>query len=140
MLPVLALMVMGLVDFARVFHQYIAAANAAREGARYCALNPGASQTNLWKRVVDSSTTPNTAELGGRFPNPDVTVVTWLASAPATTYTACPTTAQGATEGADVVARVTIAFRPITPLVDRFFPQNPLPVGGSAMMIVPPQP
>jgi len=39
--PVLLLITMGLVDFGRVFYVYESLANAAREGARYCALNPG---------------------------------------------------------------------------------------------------
>jgi hypothetical protein len=39
-LPVLALILLGIVDFGRVFYTYGALANAAREGARYCALHP----------------------------------------------------------------------------------------------------
>ncbi len=37
-LPLLVLIVMLIVDFGRVFTTYVALTNAAREGARYCAL------------------------------------------------------------------------------------------------------
>jgi Flp pilus assembly protein TadG len=40
-LPVLVLITMGILDLGRVFYTYEALANAAREGARYCALHPG---------------------------------------------------------------------------------------------------
>jgi Flp pilus assembly protein TadG len=39
-LPVLVLLLLLIVDFGRVFSVQIAMANAAREGARYCALHP----------------------------------------------------------------------------------------------------
>lgn len=135
MLPLLALLVMGLVDFGRVFAQYIGAANAAREGARYCSLDQfrNATAAQLTARVVSSGTTPNTAELGGRYPAADVTLRAWKASNP-TPVAFCP----GAAEGEDVYVRVTILFRPITPIVGRFFPQNPLPVGGTAMFVAQP--
>jgi hypothetical protein len=40
-LPLLALLTMLIVDFGRIFFVHEAIANAAREGARYCALHPG---------------------------------------------------------------------------------------------------
>jgi hypothetical protein len=39
--PLLVLIVLGIIDFGRIFYTYEALANAAREGARYCALKPG---------------------------------------------------------------------------------------------------
>lgn len=135
LLPVLALMVMGLVDFGRAFHQYIAGANAAREAARYCADSRFRTATDAQLRaiIVTSGTSPNKAELGGRFPDADVVVRTWKTSN-VTKVLGCP----GAVDFEDVQAQVTIAFRPITPLIERLFPQNPLPVGGTAMMVATP--
>lgn len=40
-LPLMVLILLIIVDFGRVFTTYVAVANAAREGARYCALHPG---------------------------------------------------------------------------------------------------
>jgi Flp pilus assembly protein TadG len=40
MLPVLLLLVVGVIDLGRVFFSYQAVVNAAREGARYAAMNP----------------------------------------------------------------------------------------------------
>jgi Flp pilus assembly protein TadG len=41
-LPVLAMMLLMIIDFGRVFSMQIALANAAREGAHFCALHQGA--------------------------------------------------------------------------------------------------
>jgi Flp pilus assembly protein TadG len=61
-LPLLALIAMGILDFGRVFYTYEALANAAREGARYCALHPG-DTAGTRARVA--------GELGGRVtPDP----------------------------------------------------------------------
>jgi Flp pilus assembly protein TadG len=136
LLPVLALLVLGLLDFGRLFYQYISAANAAREGARYCVLQPGASQADLARRVISSGTSPDTAELAGYFPTAQVHVSTWSVAGtapqpgPGGGSSACP-----AVSGEqDIVVRVTIDFAPVTPLVEHLLPQNPLPVGGSARM------
>jgi Flp pilus assembly protein TadG len=40
MMPVMVLLVLGIVDLGRVFFAYTAVINAAREGARYGAMNP----------------------------------------------------------------------------------------------------
>src|SRR5688500_18464229 len=40
-LPLLLLFLLGAADLGRAFTAYAAIANAAREGARYCALHPG---------------------------------------------------------------------------------------------------
>src|SRR5687768_12102841 len=93
LLPTLALVVMGLLDFGRLFHTYTAATNAAREGARYCSLYPypQASETvanardRLLRRVVDSRigispppAGPQIAELGALWPQAEVEVQTWV--------------------------------------------------------------
>ena len=64
--PLLALITMGILDFGRVFYTYEALANAAREGARYCALHPGTPHGTR-ARVA--------GELGGRV-TPDLAATT----------------------------------------------------------------
>lgn len=97
-LPFLALLAMGTVDFARVFYSYQALINAAREGARYCSLNAGdAAGTRI--RVH--------GELAGKVPLSD----TQLAAV------TCP----NAQPDEELTVRVSATFQPITPLIDRFF-------------------
>src|SRR5947208_3434744 len=43
--------VLGIVDFGRVYYFYTAATNAAREGARYWASNPSATATTVKSKV-----------------------------------------------------------------------------------------
>lgn len=52
MLPILALMFAGIVDFALMFQRYLVVSNAAREGARIAVL-PGYTQTDVQNRVTD---------------------------------------------------------------------------------------
>jgi hypothetical protein len=137
-LPFLALLVMGLVDFGRCMAQYVAAINAAREGVRYCALYPGANTVALQSRIVSSGTDPDTAELGGRYPAGDVTFRAWLTDPVSGNEGARGAFCPSGTAGQEVSVEVRIAFRAITPLIDRLFPVNPLPVGGAARMPVTP--
>jgi Flp pilus assembly protein TadG len=97
-IPFLALLVMGAVDFARVFYSYQAIINAAREGARYCALNPG-NAAGTRTRVQ--------GELAGKVP---------LTAAQIAAIT-CPS----AQPDQELTVRVSATFQPITPLIDRFF-------------------
>src|SRR5438874_6502303 len=63
-LPVFALIFLGVIDLGRVFYTYEAIANAARDAARYCALtahnsdgsNNGSAASLTTSRVKDSST------------------------------------------------------------------------------------
>lgn len=41
MLPILLIILLGVIDFGRVFYAYVTITNAAREGARYGSLHPG---------------------------------------------------------------------------------------------------
>jgi hypothetical protein len=127
-LPVLALLVMGMVDFGRIAAQYQAGANAAREAARYCSLHPGVSQATLSARVL--------GELGTAYQPGDVTVETWATAAGVQPSgggsSACP----NATRGQDSHARVTIRFRPITLLADRWLVQDSK-TEARAVMVVP---
>ena len=131
LLPLIALLVMGLVDLGRVFYTYEAVTNAAREGARYCAQYPypmsagetvPTAQARLTKRVVssgDPTPTPNTAELGGRIP---ATVEAWVmpAGTPVSGVAPTPTPApycRPADDSKDVTVRVSSDVKPITPLI-----------------------
>ena len=55
-LPVCLWILLGIVDFGRVYYFYTAATNAAREGARYWASNPSASFSTIQSRVQAEST------------------------------------------------------------------------------------
>src|SRR5687767_3574299 len=88
--PLLALLTMGVVDFGRIFYSYETLANAAREGARYCALHPG-NASGTQSRV--------NGEVDGT-----------VASVTATGCTNQP-------RGQPVTVTVTAPFAPVTPLI-----------------------
>lgn len=93
-LPLLLLFLVGTIDLGRAFSVYLSLANAAREGARYCALHPG--DVAGTRARVDG-------ELGDRM----------LATPSSVT---CPTVPPGE----PVTIRLTATFLPITPLVASF--------------------
>lgn len=115
-LPLLVALLLGIVDLGRVFHTYMALANAAREGARYCALHPG--DTNGTRARIVS-------ELDGRI-------------SADTSATVCQDEATGATDTAGGVA-VTVAvaarFEPITPFI-RNIASGPFNVWAPATMVI----
>ena len=88
-LPVLLVLFMGIADVGRAFTTYVALANAAREGARYCALHPG-DGAGTRDRVAD--------ELGDRVAADTAAVV-------------CPTVERGQA----VTVTVSASLTPITP-------------------------
>jgi Flp pilus assembly protein TadG len=110
--PLLVLLTMGMVDFGRVFYSYEALANAAREGARYCALNPG-NASGTQSRV--------NGEVNG---------------------TVASVTASGCTNqprGQPVTVTVTAPFAPVTPLICTVIscdPGNTITVRAEATMVV----
>jgi Flp pilus assembly protein TadG len=55
LLPVLLLLLMGLLDFARVFRDYTRISNAAREAAIWAAYNPGATSDEIVQRARNES-------------------------------------------------------------------------------------
>src|SRR5204863_3790712 len=55
-LPVCLWILLGIVDFGRVYFFYTSATNAAREGARYWGSNPSASLSTIQTRVQAEST------------------------------------------------------------------------------------
>ena len=96
-LPVFLLLVMGVIDFGRVFNSYEAIANAAREGARYCALN-----AHLGGSPGSATTSRVTGELNG-------TGISATVESPA-----CDTSV---TVGNPVTVVVDTTFTPITGIV-----------------------
>ncbi|MBI4321026.1 MAG: pilus assembly protein [Chloroflexi bacterium] len=51
--PILLLLVMGIIDFGRVFNAYLVTTHGAREGARYAAV--GYSDGEIVNRVLDTT-------------------------------------------------------------------------------------
>jgi Flp pilus assembly protein TadG len=96
LLPLLALLLLLVLDFGRAFSTSIALANAAREGARYCALN---QQGNPDKTAGTRERVRG--ELEGR-------------AALVESATTCETVAPG--QPATVVAEAT--FTPLTQLIE----------------------
>jgi Flp pilus assembly protein TadG len=107
-LPVLLLITMGVVDFGRVFQTYVAVVNAARDGARYCALHPGDAAGTLAQVQK---------ELG------------WLGSN--VTVSGCSTSL---TAGAKATVAVNTTVDLLTPLLLKM--SNPYPIGAHAAMVV----
>ena len=94
-IPLLALIAFGALDLGRIFSVQIALANAAREGARHCALNAGAS-AGLLARVQDDMGTFSGA----------------LVTSPAPT---CAVTVNANTSSTSVALEAR--FAPVTPLI-----------------------
>jgi len=108
-LPLLLLFLMGIADLGRAFTVYQALANAAREGARYCALHPGDSGGTR-VRVA--------GELGGYVAADSAAVI-------------CPAAARGE----PVTVTVGTAFAPITPYVSNLA-GGPIRIEAPASMVV----
>lgn len=113
-LPVLALLLVAILDLGRMFYSYEALANAAREGARYYALHPG---------EVAATEERVRAELDGRV-------------SPVTITVACPESGSCANLNPGQEVRVTVswAFTPITPLISAIS-GGPINVQTSASMV-----
>ncbi len=74
MLPILVLLVLGAIDFGRVFFAYVSVTNGARNGADYAAFHcsPSCDEDGIRNAVVaDTSDLPNASPT-----NPAVTVTT----------------------------------------------------------------
>ena len=109
-LPVFILILLGIMEFGLVFHQYLVVTAASREGARVAAL--GGSDAETLTMVNTSAVSINAGQL-------------------TTTITpANPVKAQ--TVSVQVTNPVTIR----APLIAQVFPQNPFPVTGTTIMRV----
>jgi len=112
--PILVFMLMALIDLGRLVSSYEALTNAAREGARFCALHPG-DEAGTRRRVR--------GELGDR-------VVADLS------LTVCPQLAEPVVAGSAVTVTAGMTFRPITPLGASLMGGSALPLRVQATMAV----
>ena len=109
-LPVFILILLGIMEFGLVFHQYLVVTAASREGARVAAL--GGSEAETLTMVNTSAASFNSGQLS--------TTIT-----PANRV-------KGQTVSVQVTNPVTIR----APLIAQVFPQNPFPVTGTTIMRV----
>lgn len=110
-LPVCLWILLGIVDFGRVYYFTVAATNAAREGARYWASNPSASLATIRTRVQAEA-------------SPSVTLDANLITT---------TPSSGACLDQCLV-QVQYAFTPLTPLIGSLWGGGALTVTTRAMM------
>lgn len=108
--PLLFFILMGILDLGRSFYTYEALANTAREGARYCALNPGVSPS---ARI--------TSEVSGT----GIVVAEYRVNG--TVSANCPA---ASSSGSPVTVTVSAVFDPIT----LFFQQST--IGASSTMVM----
>jgi len=108
-LPVLLLILLGIIDLGRLFYSYEAVANAAREGARYCALHRG-DTAGTQARII--------AEIGGRVP-----------------LDLSQTVCQPAMGGEQITVTVHSPFALFTPILNNAV-NNPIDLAASASMVV----
>jgi Flp pilus assembly protein TadG len=105
-LPVLLLLIVGMMQFGLLFHEYLLVTHAAREGARVATL--GGSDAEIVATVNAAAASPSDTEIV-----PAIRV-----------------------RGAQVTITVTKHVPLITPLFSAIFPQNPVPVSGTSIMQV----
>jgi Flp pilus assembly protein TadG len=101
--PVFMLIGFGIFDFGFAFDSSLTISNAAREGARYGATDPNA--TNITNRV---------RLVAGRLNDSNLTVTV---SCKTSAGTACPGGMAGALAGTTVVVSVSYSYRMMTPIV-----------------------
>ena len=109
-LPVFILILLGIMEFGLVFHQYLIVTAASREGARVAAL--GGTDAETVTMVKASAASINTGQL--------TTTITPAARV------------KGQTVSVQVTNPVTIR----APVIAQIFPQNPFPVSGTTIMRV----
>ena len=107
-LPFCLWTLLGIIDLGRAYHGYIAATNAAREGARYWAAAPTATVADVRTRVK--------AEAAPQVVIPDAGIT--LSS---------PSTTQRQVD-------VQLQFTPLTPMISSLWGGGPLTMTARAMM------
>ena len=105
-LPVLILLLVGMMQFGLLFHEFLLVTHAAREGARVATL--GGSDAEIVAAVNAAATSPSDTDI-----------------MPASRV-----------RGAQVTITVTKHVALITPLFSAMFPQHPVPVSGTSIMRV----
>ena len=109
-LPILLLLLLGIMEFGFLFHEYLVVTHAAREGARDAAL--GATDAEVTTVAKNAAADINKGQM---------------------TVTITPATR---VRGNSVTVKVTNPVQIRTPLISAFFPHNPFPVSGTAIMRV----
>ena len=109
-LPVFILILLGIMEFGLVFHQYLVVTAASREGARVAAL--GGSDAETLTMVNTSAASITAGQL---------------------TTTITPA---NRVKGQTVSVQVTNPVAIRAPLIAQVFPQNPFPVTGTTIMRV----
>lgn len=109
-LPVLLLLLFGTIEFGRVLHDFLVVTQAAREGARSMAVNEGRTAAIARIYAAAPSISPTELSVAINPPTPD--------------------------RGQPVTVTVTHPVQIITPLIGKFFPENPFPVTGTSVMRV----
>ncbi|MDQ6884548.1 MAG: pilus assembly protein [Candidatus Dormibacteraeota bacterium] len=141
-LPVLVLILLGVVDFGRVFYYWTSIANAAREGARYAIVHPTAI-TSTCKSDPSNVKFRVKQEAGTTLVLTDSNIsVYWVdASTGATTDAAAncmPLPGDQRIYQNPNAVRVDVAydFKAITPLISSFWGGGALRIGSSATMVL----
>lgn len=109
-LPIMLLLLLGIMEFGFIFHEYLVVTHAAREGARDASL--GATDAEVRTLVLTAAANINRGQM-------------LITISPASRV-----------RGASVTVNVTNLVPIRTPLISSFFPQNPFPVSGVAIMRV----
>lgn len=109
-LPIFILILVGIMEFGLLFHQYLVVTSASREGARTAAL--GGTDAETVAIVNAAAASVNAGQL--------TTVVS----------------PQVRVRGQSVSVRVTNPVKIRAPLISQIFPQNPFPVSGTTVMRV----
>jgi len=113
LLPVLALLICGIIDFGFMFYNWNVVNEASREAARYAAVN----------KSVNNNNPPTKAEvqtyINGIYPN--------------VTLQLNPTQP---TSNNTVTATVSYSYTIMTPIISAFFTSNPVTLTGATTMLV----
>jgi Flp pilus assembly protein TadG len=109
-LPILLLIIIGTIEFARIFFIYVNLANAAREGARYGMVNPK-DGGGIANSVID---------MINLVPADDTTLNVEYDSGPGTPRISV----DQVNSGGRVIVTLSYNVRPITPLMDPFIPDG----------------
>lgn len=110
-LPVLMLLLFGILEFGRVFNEYLVVTAAAREGARSAAI--GSDNTIVVNVVKEAARSVDRGSI-------DVAIN--------------PQNETDRVYGQPVTVTVSNPIQIITPLISAFFPQNPYTVESAAVM------
>lgn len=112
-LTVLVFLLFGIVDFGRAFHAYIALEHAGREASRVASI--GGSNAEIIDAAQSASMGLNIADL---------------------VIEISPLNEAERTRGTQAEITIIYPFDVITPLVGRFFPENPFPLSSITVMRV----